>query len=108
MITDVFAKRIAVILDDLTDEIPIKFDRWLDCSPPDKCQIYGWIHREAPKERDFVLLTFTWKDDDLWVEFTTSSRKYSAKIYETLYGVKEGHNTCLPINVFPAKLKEGN
>lgn len=76
------------------------WDRWTH--PLDNViMLYGWIHREEPKGRDFVALLIEPGNDsfhEINATFITSSRKYSKKIAELLYETvsEDNHQECKP------------
>lgn len=53
---------------------------------------YGWIDRKD-SYKDFVVVTLPTKMLG-WVEFITSSKKYSKQISKILGFAKNEHNTC--------------
>jgi hypothetical protein len=86
----------------LSAHIPtLEWDRWtnVNISEVEITQIYGWINRDEPKGRDFLLLTyrtFANEPDEFVLEFTTSSRKYSLAINQWLGLEETAHDDCRP------------
>lgn len=84
-IEDTFIKE---TLAKFTDECQtLEWDRYT--LPDDDLIIYGWIRR-SDGNRDFLLVTFRPEE---WVEFTTSSAKFSER-FSKLFGYSE-HSSCI-------------
>ena len=71
--------RMAKIVTDVCNELPfVHWDRFVDCSGA--VTLFGWIDREEDSYRDFVCVEVSPRG---YVDFTTSSAKYSEAIFKT-------------------------
>ena len=68
--------KVAQIVTDVCNELPfVNWDRFIDCG--DTVVVFGWIDREKDNYKDFVCVEVSHRG---YVEFTTSSAKYSETI----------------------------
>ena len=68
--------RMMQIVTDVCNELPfVKWDRFIDCHSA--VVVFGWIDREEDSYKDFVSVEVSYRG---YVEFTTSSAKYSETI----------------------------
>ena len=84
----------AEILTDVCNELPfVKWDRFIDCGRT--VVVFGWIDREKDNYKDFVSVEVSNRG---YVDFTTSSAKYSetiSEIYANHGRLPSGaHETC--------------
>ena len=80
--------QVAKIVTDVCNELPfVNWDRFIDCS--NSVMIFGWIDREEDSYKDFVCVEVSRRG---YVEFTTSSAKYS----ETISNIYVNHGRLLP------------
>lgn len=66
----------------------VTWDRFVDF--PEGLEVYGWIEREDAHE-DFISIYFFTNG---YVEYSTSSAKYSLKICKILFKTEKGHTDC--------------
>lgn len=77
------------------EPIPIEWDRFT--GGDDEMFVYGWIKRKDC-QRDFVaIILLSMQSGNNYVNFTTSSAKYSKQICELLFGESDGHADCIKI-----------
>ena len=70
--------KMAQTLTDVCNELPfVNWDRFIDCSST--VVVFGWIDREKDNYKDFVSVEVSRRG---YVDFTTSSAKYSEIISE--------------------------
>ena len=74
----------------------VEWDRFTEFTNSDGVKFYrvfGWIEREKDEYKDFVNLEFQGNPESV-LFLGTSSKKYSQKIEEILYGDNEDHLSC--------------
>lgn len=77
------------------ESIPIEWDRFT--GDDDEMFVYGWIKRKDG-QRDFVvIILLSMQSGNNYVNFTTSSAKYSSKICELLFGELSEHQPCVKV-----------
>ena len=81
---------------DISKEIPIKWDRVVDCGA--RIQIYGWILKENSVHFDFVLIYVDLEHD--FMNYVTSSVQYSKKMLINWEGTDRSHTDCIPFKEY--------
>jgi hypothetical protein len=84
----------AQIVTDVCNELPfVNWDRFIDCGSI--VVVFGWIDREEDNYKDFVSVEVSHRG---YVEFTTSSAKYSETISDIYFShgrlPSSAHNPC--------------
>jgi len=73
--------RMVDIVTDVCNELPfVNWDRFIDCDST--VVVFGWIDREKDAYKDFVCVEVSNRG---YVDFTTSSAKYSETISEIYF-----------------------
>ena len=92
--------KMAQILTDVCNELPfVNWDRFIDCG--DTVVVFGWIDREEDNYKDFVCVEVSTRG---YVEFTTSSAKYS----KTISDIYVSHGRLPPGTHIPCQRVEDN
>lgn len=77
---------------DISKGIPIKWDRVV--ASEERVQIYGWISKEDGLHFDFVLVYLNLQHE--FLNYVTSSAKYTKKMLINWQGNDHGHADCIP------------
>ena len=71
-------EKLARIITEVCNDLPfVNWDRYIDCGV--SVVVFGWIDRESDRYKDFVSIEVSRRG---YLEFTTSSAKYSQVISE--------------------------